>query len=65
MTEIPIVAVYATLLLHERLTPDEVLGSTLVVGGVLMLTWRRRKRQSTKRQRTDRRSTVREEVNHV
>ena len=46
MAEIPIVAVYATLLLHERLTPDEVLGSLLVVAGVLMLYWRRRKRQA-------------------
>lgn len=46
MAEIPIVAVYATLLLHERLTPEEVIGSVLVVAGVLMLYWRGRRRQA-------------------
>jgi drug/metabolite transporter (DMT)-like permease len=49
MAEIPIVAVYATLLLHERLTPEEVLGSVLVVAGVLMLYWRGRNRRSARR----------------
>lgn len=52
MAEIPIVAVYATLLLNERLTPEEVLGSILVVGGVLMLYWRGRSRPSSS-MRTD------------
>lgn len=52
MAEIPIVAVYATLLLHERLTPEEVLGSVLVVSGVLMLYWRRRKRREAESKHT-------------
>ena len=37
MTEIPIVAVYAYLLLGERMTVDQVVGAVLVVVGVLML----------------------------
>jgi DME family drug/metabolite transporter len=44
MTEIPFVAVYAYFLLGERLTPDQILGSLLVIGGVLLLSWRRRRR---------------------
>ena len=44
MAEIPIVAVYAYFLLDERLTGDQVIGSLLVVGGVLLLSWRRRSR---------------------
>lgn len=43
MAEVPIVAVYAYFLLDERLTVDQVVGSVLVVAGVLMLYRRRRK----------------------
>jgi len=46
MAEIPIVAVYAYLLLGERMTPDQVLGALLVVAGVVMLS-RRRSRART------------------
>ena len=42
MTEIPIVAVYANLLLDERLTPNHILGAVLVVVGVLLLAKRNR-----------------------
>jgi DME family drug/metabolite transporter len=42
MAEIPIVSVYAYFLLGEQMTTDQVLGAVLVVGGVLMLSWRRR-----------------------
>ncbi len=45
MAEIPIVAVYAYVLLGERMTIDQAIGAVLVVAGVLMLS-RRRKRQS-------------------
>jgi DME family drug/metabolite transporter len=41
MAEIPIVAVYAYVLLDEQLTSSQVLGATLVVGGVLLLIQRR------------------------
>lgn len=44
MAEIPIVAVYAYLLLGERLTGEQVLGAVLVVLGVLILYRRRRGR---------------------
>jgi drug/metabolite transporter (DMT)-like permease len=47
MSEIAFVAVYAYLLLDERLSASQVLGSLLVVGGVLMLSgyrWRTRAR---------------------
>ncbi|MGD8969405.1 MAG: DMT family transporter [Anaerolineae bacterium] len=44
MAEIPIVAVYAYVLLGERMTIDQILGSVLVAAGVLMLSWRRKKR---------------------
>jgi DME family drug/metabolite transporter len=44
MTEIAFVAVYAYFLLGERLTPEQILGSLLVIGGVLLLSWRRRRR---------------------
>lgn len=44
MAEIPIVAVYAYLLLGERMRADQALGAVLVVAGVLMLS-RRRNRQ--------------------
>ncbi len=53
MVEIPLVGVYAYLLLHERMTVDQILGSILVVGGVLMLSWPRRNgSRSTKRERS-------------
>jgi drug/metabolite transporter (DMT)-like permease len=39
MSEIAFVAVYAYLLLGERLTASQVLGAGLVVGGVLLLGW--------------------------
>ncbi len=42
MSEIPIVAVYAYVLLDEQLSPSQVLGALLVVGGVLLLSRRRR-----------------------
>lgn len=45
MAEIPIVAVYAYLLLGERMTGQQIVGSVLVVFGVLML-YRRRSRES-------------------
>jgi drug/metabolite transporter (DMT)-like permease len=41
MSEIPFVGVYAYALLGERLTPTEILGSMLVVAGVLLLFWRK------------------------
>ena len=54
MVEIPIVGVYAYLLLEERMTVDQVLGSVLVVCGVLMLSWpRRRKAHSVQRERRE------------
>lgn len=42
MAEIPIVAVYAYVLLGDRMTSDQVLGAALVVAGVLMLSWPKR-----------------------
>jgi drug/metabolite transporter (DMT)-like permease len=43
MAEIPIVAVYSYVLLGERMTVDQVIGSIMVVAGVLMLARRPRK----------------------
>jgi drug/metabolite transporter (DMT)-like permease len=43
MTEIPVVALYAYFLLGERLTSEQTLGALLVIGGVLLLTGRRRR----------------------
>jgi DME family drug/metabolite transporter len=43
MAEIPIVVVYAYILLGERLSIAQVFGAVLVVIGVLMLSWRRTK----------------------
>jgi drug/metabolite transporter, DME family len=40
MSEIAFVAFYAVVLLGERLTSGQVLGAALVLGGVLLLTWR-------------------------
>jgi drug/metabolite transporter (DMT)-like permease len=42
MTEIPFVAAYAYFLLDEVMTGDQILGAVLVVGGVLLLSGRRR-----------------------
>lgn len=51
MSEIAFVAVYAVVLLGERLTPGQVLGAILVLSGVLLLTWgpgaRRKARRAT------------------
>jgi DME family drug/metabolite transporter len=44
MSEIAFVAVYAYVLLGERLTVSQIAGAALVVGGVLLLSLRRRKR---------------------
>jgi drug/metabolite transporter (DMT)-like permease len=43
MSEIFFVAVYAYVLLGERLTPSQILGAVLVIGGVLVLSWGRRR----------------------
>ena len=43
MAEIPIVAVYTYFLLNEALAAHQVLGAVLVVGGVLLLSWPRRR----------------------
>ncbi|MEJ2210346.1 MAG: DMT family transporter [Anaerolineae bacterium] len=43
MSEIAFVAVYAYVLLGERLTASQILGAALVVGGVLLLSLRRRR----------------------
>jgi drug/metabolite transporter (DMT)-like permease len=49
MSEIAFVAVYAYVLLGERLTPSQILGTALVVGGVLLLSWHRwRNRRNNK-----------------
>lgn len=44
MLEIPIVAVYAFFLLDEQMAGEQVLGALLVIGGVLLLSWRRRRK---------------------
>jgi DME family drug/metabolite transporter len=41
MSEIAFVAVFAYLLLDERLTASQILGAVLVVGGMLLLYWQR------------------------
>jgi len=41
MSEIAFVAAYAYILLGERLTVSQILGTVLVVGGVLLLSWHR------------------------
>ena len=43
MSEIAFVAVYAYVLLGERLTASQIVGAALVVGGVLLLSLRRRR----------------------
>jgi DME family drug/metabolite transporter len=44
MSEIAFVAVYAYFLLGERLTASQIMGAGLVVSGVLLLTFRRRRK---------------------
>lgn len=41
MSEIPIVSVYAYFLLAEQMASNQIFGALLVVGGVLILSWRR------------------------
>ena len=51
MSEIAFVAVYAYVLLGERLSPSQILGAVLVVGGVLLLSlhrWQRRAQPGTR-----------------
>lgn len=43
MSEIAFVAIYAYVLLGERLTASQILGAALVVGGVLLLSLRRKR----------------------
>lgn len=43
MSEIPIVSVYTYVLLGEKMTESQILGALLVIIGVLLLTWRRRR----------------------
>ena len=43
MSEIAWVAIYAYLLLGERLTASQLLGAVLVVAGVFVLSWHRRR----------------------
>ena len=46
MSEIAFVAVYAYVLLDERLTASQILGAGLVVGGVFLLSWYRWKNRT-------------------
>jgi DME family drug/metabolite transporter len=52
MSEIAFVAVYAYVLLGERLTPTQILGAVLVVGGVLQLSWHRWRGRNAARRAT-------------
>ncbi len=54
MAEIPIVAVYAYVLLGDRMTVDQILGASLVVAGVLMLSWPERWSRRGRRSRAER-----------
>ena len=47
MAEIPIVAIYAYVLLGERMSFDQTIGAMLVITGVLMLSWPRKWRMSS------------------
>ncbi|MGD2041645.1 MAG: DMT family transporter [Anaerolineae bacterium] len=49
MSEIAFVAVYAYVLLGERLTASQILGAVLVVAGVLLLSWYRWRSQRAMR----------------
>ncbi|MFW6115809.1 MAG: DMT family transporter [Chloroflexota bacterium] len=53
MAEIPVVALYAYVLLGERMTAEQIFGSFLVVGGVLMLYRRRSRPRSVPAPRPD------------
>ena len=48
MVEIPIVAVYAYVLLGDTMSIDQAIGAALVVAGVVMLSWPRRRGQRRK-----------------
>jgi drug/metabolite transporter (DMT)-like permease len=52
MSEIAFVAVYAYLLLGERLTLSQIAGAALVVIGVLLLSWQRWRMRAVRRQET-------------
>ncbi len=52
MSEIAFVAVYAYVLLDERLTPSQILGAVLVVVGVLLLSWFRWRTRGERHQTT-------------
>jgi drug/metabolite transporter (DMT)-like permease len=56
MSEIAFVAIYAYLLLGERLTASQVLGAVLVVAGVLLLSWHRWRVSNEERRTADRRA---------
>lgn len=47
MAEIPIVAIYAYVLLGERMSFDQTIGAILVITGVLMLSWPKKWRVSS------------------
>ena len=53
MSEIAFVAVYAYVLLDERLTPSQILGAVLVVAGVLLLSWYRWRTRGERRRTSD------------
>ena len=53
MSEIAFVAVYAYVLLDERMTPSQILGAVLVVGGVLLLSWYRWRTRDERRRTKD------------
>jgi DME family drug/metabolite transporter len=55
MSEIAFVAIYAYLLLDERLTASQILGAVLVVAGVLLLSWHRWRAYNGGRRPADRR----------
>ena len=53
MSEIAFVAVYAYVLLGERMTSSQILGAMLVVGGVLLLSWYRWRTRDERRTTKD------------
>jgi drug/metabolite transporter (DMT)-like permease len=46
MSEIPFAALYGGLFFGERFTPAQLVGAVLVVGGILLLSWGRWRRQN-------------------
>lgn len=44
--EIPLVSVYAYFLLNERMTISQIFGALLVIVGVLLLSWRRKRNKT-------------------